>query len=312
MPDAPGKPRAAVPVETADLRLIRIFLRVVEAGGLSAAQSDLNLALSSISEKIAALEARFGLKLCKRGRGGFSLTPAGEDFYKEAQRLIATMEQFSTRIAGLSSQLPRNLTLGIVDTIITDPLCPVAGAVALFAERAPSVHLEVITLPPGELLREVIGQKIDLAVGSFPRAVLGLDYLDLHDEPHHLYCAQGHPLFEVPDGDIGIDTVREHRIIARSYWAARDICIFAIAAPHATVANIEAEAHLILSGAYLGHLPAHFAAQFPGRLRPLRPDLLSYAAHFQIAARQDWQDRAAIRCFVEALQQTSRDLLMRR
>nr|WP_281352078.1 LysR family transcriptional regulator [Paracoccus aestuariivivens] len=290
--------------------MIRIFLRVVEAGGLSAAQSELNLALSSISEKISALEARYGLKLCKRGRSGFSLTPAGEDFYKEAQRLLGTLDQFSNRVSTLSSQMPRSLTVGLVDTMISDPLCPVSAAVAQFADIAPSVHLEIITLSPGELLREVIGQKVDLAVGSFPRAAMGLDYLGLHDERHNIYCATDHPLFTVPDAEIGIDTIREHRIIARSYWASRDIQVFAISSPHATVSNMEAEAHLILSGAYLGYLPDHFAAQFADRLRPIRPDLFSYVAKFQVAARQDWKSRHATRAFIEALQQAS--AIMRR
>ncbi|MDS9469028.1 LysR family transcriptional regulator [Paracoccus sp. MBLB3053] len=306
-----SKSRGAIPVESADIRLIRIFLRVVEAGGLSAAQSELNLALSSISEKISALEARYGLKLCKRGRSGFSLTPAGEDFYKEAQRLLGSLDQFSNRVAGFSSQMPRSLAVGLVDTIISDPLCPVSRAVAKFAEAAPSVHLEIATLSPGELLREVIGQKVDLAVGSFPRAAMGLDYLSLHDEQHNLYCACTHQLFDMPDPQIGIDSIREHRIIARSYWASRDIRVFAISAPHATVSNMEAEAHLILSGAYLGYLPDHYAAKFPGQLRAIRPDLFSYVAKFQVAARQDWQSRQATRAFIEALQEASSELRAR-
>lgn len=38
----------AISIEGSDLKLIRIFLRVVDAGGLSVAQADLNLALSNI------------------------------------------------------------------------------------------------------------------------------------------------------------------------------------------------------------------------------------------------------------------------
>lgn len=297
--------RLAINIEGSDLKLIRIFLRVVDAGGLSVAQADLNLALSSISERISALEERFGLKLCRRGRGGFALTKAGEEFYDECQRLIGTLDQFSARVTGLSSSLPRHVTLGLVDNMISDPLCPVSPALARFVEMAPNTHIEIITLTPGELLREVIAQKVDLVIGSFPRMALGLAYIDLHEETHNLYCAAGHPLFQVADAEVGIETVREHRIIARGYWASRDIRIFAIAAPHATVSNMEAEAHLILSGAYIGYLPDHFARLFGPRLRPLRPDLFSYKAKFQIATRQDWQGRPAIRSFIELLQEAS-------
>lgn len=301
----PVRRRPAISVEGTDLKLIRIFLRVVDAGGLSAAQADLNLALSSISERISALEERFGLKLCRRGRGGFALTKAGEEFYDECQRLVATLDQFASRAAGLSSALPRHITLGLVDNMISDPLCPVSEALARFVEVAPNTHFEVTILTPGELLREVIAQKVDLVIGSFPKLALGLAYLDLHEETHNLYCSADHPLFAVPDDQIGIETVRDHRIIARGYWASRDIRIFAIAAPHATVSNMEAEAHLILSGAYIGYLPDHMARLFGDRLRPLRPDLFSYRARFQIATRDDWQTRPAVRTLVELVQDVS-------
>lgn len=297
--------RPAISVEGTDLRLIRIFLRVVDAGGMSAAQAELNLSLSSISEKIAALETRFGLKLCRRGRSGFALTKAGEEFYEEGQRLVATLDQFSARVNGLSSALPRSITLGLVDNMISDPLCPVADALARFVEVAPNTHVEITTLSPGELLREVIAQKADLVIGSFPRLSLGLDYIDLHEETHNLYCGARHPLFHEADDRIGIDTVRQHRIIARSYWASRDIRIFAISAPHATVSNMEAEAHLILSGAYIGYLPDHFARLFGDALRSLRADLFSYRARFQIATRQDWATRPATRALIELLQEAS-------
>lgn len=297
--------RPAISVEGTDLRLMRIFLRVVDAGGMSAAQADLNLSLSSISEKIAALEARFGLKLCRRGRSGFGLTKAGEEFYEECQRLIGTLDQFSARVNGLSSALPRSITIGLVDNMISDPLCPVAEALARFVEVAPNTHVEITTLTPGELLREVIAQKADLVIGSFPRVSLGLAYFDLHEEMHNLYCGRMHPLHDEADDRIGIDTVRQHRIIARGYWASRDIRIFAIAAPHATVSNMEAEAHLVLSGAYIGYLPDHYAAQFGGALRPLRPDLFSYRARFQIATRQDWATRPATRALIALLQEAS-------
>jgi DNA-binding transcriptional LysR family regulator len=62
-------------LDTLDLRLLRIFVTIVEAGGFAAAQGELNLALSTISSHVAALEARLGMTLCRRGRSGFHLTP---------------------------------------------------------------------------------------------------------------------------------------------------------------------------------------------------------------------------------------------
>lgn len=295
-------------IDTVDIRLIRTFMAVVEAGGMSAAQLELNLALSTISEKVTALEKRFGLKLCRRGRAGFALTEAGEQFYYEAERLIAAVDMFGGRVGSLTSAMPKQLTLGLVDNMISDPRCPVSPALRAFADEAKSVHMRLITLTPNELLNDVLARRVDMVVGSFPKVVFGLDYIDLYSEQQNFYCSAGHPLFDVSDEDIGIDTIREHRIISRSYWGTRDTRIFAISAPHASVSDMEAEAHLILSGAYLGYLPEHMAAVLSRRvpLRAIRKDLFSYPAQFQIALRENWKSKPALRLMVQCLQDATK------
>ena len=117
----------------------------------------------------------------------------------------------------------------------------------------------------------------------------GLSYIDLYTETNLFYCGDGHPLFDRPDDMVDLDEVRRHRLVARSYWGARDIKVFAISAPHATVSDMEGAARLILSGRYLGYLPDHYATPYvrAGRLRALLPRVLSYHAPFQIAVHSD-------------------------
>ena len=78
-------------VADADLRLLRIFATVVECKGFAVAQAELNLSASSISGYISALEQRLGVRLCTRGRAGFSITDKGAVIYREAQRPIKTV-----------------------------------------------------------------------------------------------------------------------------------------------------------------------------------------------------------------------------
>ncbi len=72
-------------VSDLDLRLLRIFLAVVDAKGLSEAQAALNIGQPTISTHLATLEARVGFRLCERGRSGFHLTPKGEKFVSAAR-----------------------------------------------------------------------------------------------------------------------------------------------------------------------------------------------------------------------------------
>ena len=47
-----------------DIRLLRVYVAVVEAGGLARAQGILNLSLSTISGYLTQLETRLGANLC--------------------------------------------------------------------------------------------------------------------------------------------------------------------------------------------------------------------------------------------------------
>jgi DNA-binding transcriptional LysR family regulator len=70
-----------------DLRLLRVFAKVVEAGGYSAAQIELNVSQSTISTHMTELEHRLGVRLCQRGRSGFSVTEKGRLIYQASLRL---------------------------------------------------------------------------------------------------------------------------------------------------------------------------------------------------------------------------------
>ncbi len=60
-----------------DLRLLKIYRKVVECGGFSAAEIALQISRAAISMAMNDLETRLGLRLCQRGRGGFALTEEG-------------------------------------------------------------------------------------------------------------------------------------------------------------------------------------------------------------------------------------------
>ena len=268
-----------------ELKLLRVFAAVVEAGGLSPAQSELNLALSTISGRIHDLEVRLGLRLCRRGRAGFALTAEGAAVYEEARKLFAALEGFDNRVKRLGTSVAGHLILGITDNTLSDPRSRIDAVLARYCDEAPEVTLTIVTRPPNELIRDVVAGDLHLAIASFPRQALGLDYEDLYAERHLFYCGRTHPLFGRADDQIDIGEIREHAIVARSYWGSRDLKTFAVAAPRATVSDMEAEARLILSGRFLGYLPEHFAARFvvQGRMRALRPEVFAYDALFQLA-----------------------------
>ncbi|WP_448208056.1 LysR family transcriptional regulator [Azospirillum sp. sgz302134] len=296
---------AMMQLETVDLRLLRMFMTIVEAGGFTAAQGELNLSLSTISTHFAELEARLGVRLCRRGRSGFQLTSEGQAVYDELRRVFDTLDRFRARVRGLRERLTGTLSIGLVDNTLTDPLAPLERVFARFTEAAPDVSLAIAVRPPNELLRDVLGGQLQVAIASFPRIVPSLSYQDLYQETNHFYCAAGHPLFTLPEEAVDLDEVRRYRLVSRSYWGSRDLKIFAITTPKATVSDIEGAARLILSGSYLGYLPDHFAEAYvkAGRLRAILPKLLSYQAPFQVAFDANRSRSPVVELFVSIVKE---------
>ncbi|HET7886233.1 MAG TPA: LysR substrate-binding domain-containing protein [Bradyrhizobium sp.] len=86
------------------LEQLRIFVAVAEKQHVTRAASELNLTQSATSAAIAALEARYSIKLFDRIGRGITLTPTGADFLVEARAVLARAKdavQVLNELAGL-------------------------------------------------------------------------------------------------------------------------------------------------------------------------------------------------------------------
>lgn len=288
-------------VSDADLRLLKIFATVAECNGFAAAQAELNLSAPSISNYMTALEQRLGVRLCTRGRAGFALTDKGAIIYREAQKLFAAANAFAANAGAVKGRLTGTLRIGLVDCTVTDPRSPVVAAVRRFSARDHDVRLEVSIAAPASLQRGVLEQRLHLAIACFPSEISALPALHLYDEVNSFYCGAGHPFFEKPD--VSLADIRASRVIARSYWRHADLARLGIEREAASVDFMEAQATLILSGAYVGYLPEHYAAAWmaAGRMRRLLPERLTYSSPFSLIQRRGSSDVQVVRRFISDL-----------
>ncbi|MFL9982562.1 LysR family transcriptional regulator [Paraburkholderia sediminicola] len=255
-----------IQLQDVDLKLLRVFMTVVRCGGFSAAQATLNVSQSTISEQMTTLETRLGLKLCERGRSGFRLTEHGVATFEAAQRLQVAVESFCVDTDALKKHISGKLYLGIIDNTVTDSASPLPQALQAFVSRGHDVHLDVYVGTPAELEERVLDGRLHIAVGHFPLHVPGLTYTELYCEPDGLFCGKGHALAGRSPGDAALDeAIASSRVVARGYLQQHDLRMLKVSKAAATVDNIEAQAILILSGAYIGFLPIHYAARWVAR-----------------------------------------------
>jgi DNA-binding transcriptional LysR family regulator len=285
-----------------DLRLIRVFLAVVDAGGLSLAQAVLNVNQSTISTQLSTLEARLGFRLCERGRAGFRLTPKGERFAQAARRMLDVVNDFCEEARNIEKKLSGSLRIGLIGH--TDPAqnAKLGQAIATFRKRDEAVRFHIFNRAPNELEEQMLAGELDLGIGYFWHQLPELEYVPLYVEKQIAYCGQGHSLFGTADQIAAVD-VGNYEWIGRSYPVPEFESRFGQKNYGARADNMEAVAILIMSGRYCGFLPSHFAEPYvrQGLLQALNEDVLSYRVTIHTCARRTTRRSDIIEAFMSDL-----------
>lgn len=287
-----------------DLRLLRVFRAVVNCGGFSAAELELNINRSTISRHIKDLETRLGVTLCRRGRGGFALTPEGEQVFASAMKIMAAMEEFQHDVDELHLRLTGPLSIALFDKTASNPDCRISDAFAQFDRAAPDVQPEVHVEPINAIERGVIEGRYQLGVIPDHRPSASLDYYPLFQEQMYLYCAAGHTLFDRDATAVTAAEVRRCRYVGIGYHSPNMEATRKLGLErHATAHDQEAVAHLVLSGRYLGYLPEHYAEGFVSRemIRPLLPEVFQYVCQFSAIVRRSPPPSRVVQTLLDAL-----------
>lgn len=136
-----------------------IFVAVVEEGGISAASRRLALSRPTLSRRLASLESELGVRLLHRSTRQVVPTPAGEELYRRARRIIADAREARLAVARLDG-VPRGLLR------VSVPPGPLLGPTFdRFLAAWPEVELEVVaTVRHVDLVSE--GFDVALRAGS--------------------------------------------------------------------------------------------------------------------------------------------------
>lgn len=294
-------PNRTPPMTEGELRGLRLFLTVARHQGFAAAQAELNLSLSSISTQMAKLESRLGVRLCERGRAGFRLTPEGERVLELGQSLFRVLEDFRSEVDLLRNRLSGHLRVGVVDNVANNPRSTLPGTIARFEARSPAVEVSLEVVGPSELERWVADGRVNLGLGPALHELHGLTYTAAFEEMQLLYCGRGHPLFDIDDSRITDAAISEARHVAHVCPLPPSCC--PPTAPATSAQHMESVALLLLSGRYIGFLPAHYASEWErqGQMRALAPHRYRYTNVFYAISRKQSRMPELLRTFLDDL-----------
>lgn len=141
-----------------DLNDVQFFVAVVESQGFSAAARNLNLPKSSVSRRVASLEARLGVRLIERSTRSLRLTEVGVSFYERCRAILADLDAAEREVA-----VQRGEPVGLVRVSCPTGLAQFVLAKILpdFLARYPKIRLQVLAT---NRAIDLVEDNIDIAI----------------------------------------------------------------------------------------------------------------------------------------------------
>ena len=142
-----------------------VFITVVDCGSFTKASKKLFISVTAIMKQINTLEDMLKLTLLNRTSQGISLTPAGEEIYKESKYIIDYSNKVLDHIKGFEKKEELELRVG---TSILRPCYPLINIWPKISEKYPELKMKIIPFIDDNktILStfEKLGTEIDLIV----------------------------------------------------------------------------------------------------------------------------------------------------
>jgi DNA-binding transcriptional LysR family regulator len=164
-----------------DLTDMRLFLTVVERGSLTQGAQAMHLALASVSERIAGMEAALGAPLLERNHRGVQATPAGAVLVRHARAILDQVEQMRGELRPYATGLKGRIRL-LSNTAALAAFLP--PHLSRFLARYPDLSIDVDERPGAEIVPALADGRADLGIvadiadlGSLQTHLLAQDQL---------------------------------------------------------------------------------------------------------------------------------------
>ena len=149
------------------LRQIEYLQAVIENGNFYQAAEQCHVSQSAISQQIKKLEEELRVKLLERHNRTFSLTPAGEHFYRKSLVITGDISQMIRETRRIADNDNITLKIGYYKGYHGNEL---SEAISLFSEKYPTIDVQITVGSHEELYHAMENGTVDLALNDQRRA----------------------------------------------------------------------------------------------------------------------------------------------
>lgn len=146
-----------------ELRHLRYFCAVAEAGSVTRAAASIGLRQPTLSQQLQQLEKSLGTLLFQRSRTHCKLTAAGELLLPYARRVLGEMESLRQALDDLTDLRRGSLTLAMLP-LAAEGALPLA--LSRFHRAHPGIQVRALSMTVDEMARSLANGAIDLCIGA--------------------------------------------------------------------------------------------------------------------------------------------------
>lgn len=171
-----------------DLRKLRYFLAVADAGSITAAAESLRMTQPALSRQVRAFEDEMGWSLLDRGAKSIRLTRQGQVVEREGRTILAAVD------AGMN-RMRRDIEGGVIRIGYAPSLGGeiLKNAMGCFVQRHSGVKIELHDATSEEMLRKLQDGELDLMIGvRLDKS--GLEWVDLDKKRLVMAVPENHGL----------------------------------------------------------------------------------------------------------------------
>lgn len=150
------------------LRQIYYFSKVIEFNSFTEAAEECFISQSAISQQIQALEADLGVQLIVRENRKFTLTPAGEYFYKNSLILLDEAERLKKDTRRMAGGTESRIRIGYSKNF---GLLELQQCIAIFAEKHPDIDIQIVNGNHEDLYDYLRLEDVDMVINDQRRAL---------------------------------------------------------------------------------------------------------------------------------------------
>jgi DNA-binding transcriptional LysR family regulator len=141
-----------------ELRHLRYFVAVAEAGHITRAAAMLGIQQPPLSQQIKALEGQLGTALFQRHPKGVTLTDSGKLFLAEARRILQDMEAMEQRMLLVAKGMRGLLAVAFTTSAAAHAFTP--KALRAFRSRYPEIALVLNENNAAEIMEGVVSGRL--------------------------------------------------------------------------------------------------------------------------------------------------------